>query len=97
MKTLSIALLFFVLTLSVYAEEEKPNVCETLAKTAAYIMGKRQENVTITELLKETENNLIKSLIMGAYEKPRYATKDRKINAINDYQNDIHLSCLTKK
>ncbi len=64
------------------------------------IMKSRQSGVPLPTIMKITNNSdvdfkdALKDVIVSAYSKPRYNSKDLQIKVINEFANDLYLQCL---
>lgn len=73
--------------------------CEKVAELAEMIMSARQEGVPMVSMMKnsgagEGASDLSRMLIVGAYEKPGFSTKENRARAVVDFQNDVYLQCV---
>lgn len=98
MKKLIPLILFF---LPVQAEEATTEeTCQVLYNLAEKIMEARQNNlpmpktIEIFDLKSEAWNEIARSLITTAYEKPRFSSEPYQKELIQDFANDSYLSCI---
>jgi len=73
--------------------------CEKVAELAEMIMSARQEGVPMVAMMKsnsqgEGASELSRMLIIAAYEKPGFSTKENRSRAVVDFQNDVYLQCV---
>lgn len=87
-----------------YAErisnESVVDSCTAIENMAETIMDRRQSGVKMSILMdiaKESKDKslsrIITSLIIEAYEKPRYNTEKHKRRVIEDFRNNAFLNC----
>ena len=91
-----IAIWFFAIP--AHAEDD---VCRSVAGLAEKVMVARQAGVKLSVLLQELETTpvdnttpVIREVILGAYEKPRFTTEAYVKRAIEEYRNTWHVNCL---
>lgn len=90
------------LATNVHAIEEGDDACTIFAKTAGVIMKARQAGVPMSNLLNahakiessEEIRQLMRTIVIDAYDSPRFQTKEYQFNAEMDYRNNIHVACL---
>ena len=93
MKKLILAALF----LPTLALAEKPTfeVCQSYSTYAETVMESRQLGVDMAsayEMVKDEK--ILSTILMSAYDSPRYSTQDFKDNAISDFKNKWFLYCI---
>jgi len=86
-------LLTLALVSTPLAAKEEQASCEQLASLAEVIMDNRQQGVPLVDMIKTTDNGLIREIIKMAYKRPQYPEGYRD-EPITDFQNDIYLECL---
>lgn len=96
MKKLILAALF----LPALALAEKPTfeVCQSYSTYAETVMESRQLGVDMAsayEMVKDEK--ILSTILMSAYDSPRYSTQDFKDNAISDFKNKWFLACIQSK
>lgn len=106
MKYVITVIILFVFTLLVQADEEEPNYCLSIESTAGTIMEARQVGVPMAKVMKHTHpktgddkidegvEKIMKAMVMDAYKRPRFSSKEYQQNAILDFRNEWYLSCL---
>lgn len=95
-----IAIAAVVLTVSP-AWADAIETCKHAASLAGKVMEARQNGATIKDVIgpildstpKESKR-LMQSIVMGAFEQPRYTTPINQRNAVADYENDTFVSCM---
>lgn len=89
--------LFFIVT-SANAEEftfkQKAESCGKIQGLAEEVMKARQHGVKINKVLSVSDDQLTSSLVMMAYKKPRYKGEEVKMSAIDDFGNDVFITCM---
>jgi len=69
--------------------------CTTISGLANSIMDARQRNMPMSNVMKAAGTNKeIQSMIIEAYQKPRFGTKTYQDNAITDFANHWFLICM---
>lgn len=75
--------------------------CESLAEFAETIMTARQRGLTLSsalELLNDAKferiRDLLRTIVIQAYEAPLWSTEENKTKAIGEFRNEVHLACL---
>ena len=91
-----IAIWFFAIP--AHAEDD---VCRSVAGLAEKVMVARQAGVKLSAILQELETRsvgnakpVIREVILGAYEKPRFTTEAYVERVIEEYRNTWHVECL---
>ena len=90
---------FFLVWIGSASAAEDDGRCEKIAELAEMIMGARQEGVPMVDMMKsnsqgEGASGLSRMLIIAAYEKPGFSTKENRSRAVVDFQNDVYLQCV---
>lgn len=93
MKKLLLAVaLTTALTAPVHAEKAS---CEDIAGLAKSVMSARQNGVSLSKLIKITgKDNLMKTMVMLAYDETRFSTKKFQDRAVSKFENKWMLACL---
>lgn len=78
-------------------EQDKDDavVCDFEGVVAELVMYSRQEGENLSEQIKESPSS--KSLILRAYERPRFMTEENKKVAIRDFANEVILDCYKRR
>lgn len=80
------------------AADANADTCDLVNKLAHSIMDARQRGVDMAEAMRlanESEiADLIKPIIIAAYEKPRYSVEENQRNAVTDFKNSVYLVCV---
>ena len=87
----------FLPTLAI-AEETDFEICQSYSTYAEIVMENRQLGVDMAsayELVKDEK--LLSTILMSAYDSPRYSTQVVKDNAISDFKNKWFLACIQSK
>ena len=92
MKKLSLAA---VLALSVFsAQAEESHFCESVGELATIIMQNRQKGVDLSKMLTLSKgDDGVKTMVLDAYNSPRYSTDVYKNDAVSDFSNKWVLAC----
>lgn len=96
LKTIALSLLALVGTAAAAGDDGR---CEKVAELAEMIMNARQEGVPMVAMMKnsspgEGASDLSRMLIVAAYEKPGFSTKENRRRAVVEFQNDVYLQCV---
>jgi hypothetical protein len=94
-----ILLFVFIAVTSIpsYADDFR-DLCNKLNETAQSIMEDRQEGVSMKKLMEIAKGNkLIENIIIAAYDRPRYYTKEMQIKSVEDFRDEIYLYCIRPK
>lgn len=87
------------LPVSVYAGDYI-QTCAKLGGVAEKTMIKRQEGFPMQKLMEVVAvgdlREMMESLIIAAYDSPRYATAGMQQKAVEDFRNDVYLQCVKK-
>lgn len=79
-------------------EDELIVYCKELSKLSGRVMMARQNGVPVATLMNapidKDIRELFKSIILKAYETPRYDTIRMRQRAINDYHNIWYVACI---
>ena len=68
--------------------------CEDLSIKAKKIMEKRQDKVLMATAINACHNEkLCEEMVIHAYNKPDYSTREHQIDSIKSFQNEIYLDC----
>jgi hypothetical protein len=96
-------ILFLTLLASASQSEASDNgVCKAISEIASVVMQARQIGVPMADLMdvfhkddyKESEINLIKKMVINAYEQPKFSTTKVQGETITEFSNQWHLSCV---
>ena len=96
-KVLLVFITIWFFAIPAHAED---GVCRAVAGLAENVMVARQAGVKLSVLLQELEAEptdstaVIREVIIGAYEKPRFTTEAYVKRAIEEYRNTWHVNCL---
>jgi len=85
-----------ILLTTATAQADKVNeLCTTISKNASMIMELRQSNAPLSGVLEAVKGvDILETLAMEAYKKPRYSSDEYKTNAIADFGNLAMITCL---
>jgi hypothetical protein len=99
-KLLSLTLALTILSSPLMAQEtgeetmEKSDYCETISELAEQIMTTRQNGVSLSDALGISELDLVRAMVMNAWETPRYSMESLSQREIDDFRDKWHLLCL---
>ena len=92
---LAVSLAFVTQT---HAQTNSDNTCTIWGNLAESSMVARQKGYPLSKLLEKIKgNDLIREVIIGAYEEPRYRTQTYKRIAVQNYRNKWELICYRAK
>lgn len=98
-----IALATILIAGAAYAQKgDKPkgDACKNLGEIAAGIMNYRQSGKPLHEMMERatsTNNQLLKSIVIEAYERPIFPDAEGRTRTIADFRNDVELVCYKSK
>lgn len=87
---------------AVNSDSEADAVCSASGSLAASIMLLRQQNKPLSLVMKTLlapveqspdAQNIIRQLVLSAYEMPAFHTEENQQRAISDFQNTTELAC----
>lgn len=98
----AIVLFVAVIPLCAQADERYDKLCELHSKSAKYIMEARQNGAPMSDAMKIASNGdsgpklkeLMRSIVVSAYETPRFGSKQLKDSAVSEFENKVYLSCI---
>ena len=93
-KALIVVSTFFGMTNLALAEPAKKTACEKVESLAAAIMKNRQVGTKLSTMLNSSINELVTSMIIEAYEQPRWSTKEQQERTVVDFANKLMLRCV---
>lgn len=101
---ISALMLFLFMSTTVNATEEntvsRAEICESYARYAELVMELRQIGAPLSNILaplgsdSSTEKEVMREIVLLAYEEPRYTTEAVQKREIQDFRNRIHVNCL---
>lgn len=85
-----------ILLTTATAQADKVNeLCTAVSKNASMIMELRQSNAPLSGVLEAVKGvDILETLAMEAYKKPRYSSEEYKTGAIADFGNLAMITCL---
>ena len=93
-KTITMAAALAATLLTTTPVTAKEDVCASLAELAGDVMELRQGGVPLSEMMKIAEGDeLLRFLLLEAYNVPRFSTKEYKDLAIKDFSDMLALVC----
>ena len=97
--------LFFIslscIAMTTNAGLTKKEFCKDMSSYAELVMQKRQNNTSIKTMLQAIEQSgeskgtqeLMESIVEGAYSMPAYSTKEFQDKSVNEYSASVYLEC----
>lgn len=85
---------------SAESESAWRSMCEPVSSLAETIMRNRQHGAPMVGMMKKLETvdpnirNVIKSLIITAYEKPRWNSDQMVLREVQDFRDQSYLACI---
>ena len=76
-----------------YAEAETKDPCAIWGDLAEMAMTARQKGVSLSRALRDVTDDLVRQVIIDAYEKPRYSGAQFQRREIQDYRSHWELLC----
>ena len=67
--------------------------CEKLSKYATEVMTKRQNEVSIVDVIKLADGEIEKRIVLEAYQKPSFSGDKWQSKAIKEFANDVATGC----
>ena len=95
MKVLLTAIFILAMAMPVMADDVH-EACTELAKLAEVVMEKRQEGVAMPEMMAvvtDPEHDLIRTMIVNAYEEPRWNSASIRHQTICEFRDSWYLKC----
>jgi hypothetical protein len=76
------------------AAETEDDHCKQLGVMAAKIMESRQVGVPLSNMMSiAADNELLKAMILSAYQSSRFSTDAYRQEAITDFRNEVEVMC----
>jgi hypothetical protein len=73
-------------------------MCATLATFASVVMSSHQVGVPLAAVLDIAgEDELLRSIVLSAYLRGRYATEAMQAREVADFRDHVHVLCLTTR
>jgi len=91
------ALSALVLILAIYAgsaKAEEKDHCLQISSLAESIMTGRQMGLPMSKMMGVTDLDLARTMVIEAYEHPRFSTEQVKKRAIGDFRDRWYLACV---
>ena len=91
-------ILAVALSLAVFsAQAEESYFCESVGELATIIMQNRQKGVDLSKMLALSKgDDGVKTMVLDAYNSPRYSTDKYIADAVSDFSNKWVLACYTE-
>ena len=87
------ALIILAALMSFQANAET-SYCDHMSDLAASIMRNRQAGVPASKMYKVTENKALQSMVLMAYDKPRFTVKSYINESIEEFRDEIYVLCV---
>ena len=78
-------------------EKKKPDVCATYHELATMVMSARQKGVSLVKMMGIAGDEMTKSLVMSAYDKPQYSGEEYRTKAVEEFANERALMCYKER
>jgi hypothetical protein len=82
-------------------EKTLRKLCDLTSETAEIVMRKRQAGVSMKKMMEVTANealgSIAESLVITAYDSPRYHTKEMQEWSIEEFRDEAYLLCVKEK
>lgn len=82
-------------------EKTLRKLCDLTSSTAEIVMRKRQAGVSMKKMMEVTANeppgSIGESLVITAYDSPRYHTKEMQERSVEDFRDEAYLRCVKEK
>lgn len=95
---MKLATLTLIAVIGTAAAEEKQDVCVQVDALAQSVMEARQAGVQLSRMIsiaKQTGTyDLIKPLIIAAYDRPQFNGEAYQRKAVNEFKNQVYLECI---
>lgn len=91
------ALLILALLATPVLADDSLEICAEIGKLSETIMEKRQAGVSMAEMMavaKGEAKELAQTLVIDAYDQPRYQTPDVQRRTIGDFRDKWYLVCV---
>lgn len=96
-KTVLMALVFAFMSIPAAAADNWKETCSMVSKLAEIVMKARQSGKAMSEVIKAAEGNeAYESVIILAYDKPRYGTAPMQQRTIEEFRDDAYVQCAKK-
>lgn len=82
-----------VIAISASTANASETYCETVYNLAESIMAARQGGVSLKELKKSIKTKVGSSLVLWAYELPKYHSEEMKKYAVNSFAEEAFYDC----
>lgn len=94
--TLALAILSSPLLAQEPTEEpvETDEYCETISQLSEQVMISRQRGAPLSETLGISELDIVRTIVMDAWETPRFFMESLSQREIDDFRDKWHLTCL---
>lgn len=95
MKAFLILLILNLTMLPVHAEDWR-ETCSTVGELATTIMESRQSGASMAKLMEAVPEggSYIETLIISAYDVPRYSTERMQKKAVEEFRDEVYLECV---
>ena len=57
------------------------------------VMELRQEGVPMSQVMQISDSELVKAIVVEAYDYPRFSSQEYKEKADNDFRNEVEVEC----
>lgn len=78
----------------VSATDDWREKCQAVSNLAATVMERRQEGVSMADLMAAVDDDIVHDMIVEAYEQPRFGTDSVARTLIEDFRDQWYLDCV---
>lgn len=73
---------------------KKDDYCEKISEISEAIMESRQRGVSLSNALGTSPLDIVRTIVLDAWESPRYSTESVVQREVDDFRDQWHLVCL---
>ena len=77
------------------ASANEAELCSSVANLARVIMALRQVEAPLSKMMELAEEEVVRRIVLAAYERPAYSALENQERATNKFANDIEHACYT--
>lgn len=83
-----------IMAISAHADDYR-EMCNSLSEAAKSTMERRQEGVSMRKVMEIAKGNkLLESVVISAYDSPRYSTEEMQARSVEDFRDKWYLECI---
>lgn len=72
-------------------------ICKALSENAESLMKARQHGADMAMAMEIDSDPVFHSMVIKAYEVPRFSTGHMQTKAVEEFKNDVYLNCIRRK